>query len=91
MSQTHTLRLPKRFVIDRLERDLPCGETRNIGHQVVVMADAATLKDMAEDADYQARWTDIDDIGLKRSAARACELLVELLKREGLPEPRLGI
>lgn len=90
MSASFAILLPRKFVTDREERDLPCGATTAKGQRVLCVADAATLKDMAEDADYQARFTDAEDLALKRSAARACDLLVTYMAAQGLPAPRLG-
>lgn len=82
-----SIRLPGEFVRDRLARDLPCGAVAWKGRQAVVSAPLDTLRDMADDADYQARETDNEDRSLKRSAAAAHARLIEFIAASTPLEP----
>ena len=80
----HYIRLPRKFINDRLERDLDCGETTTYGNQVLCICSTEVLKDIADDADYQARETDADLPSLKRSAARAHAKVIAYMAEQGI-------
>lgn len=80
MPLEHHARLPKVFVQDREERDLPCGRHVYQGNQAVIFAPFDLLVEMRNDADYQARGTDAGPRNVARSAARAFVILDAAIK-----------
>jgi hypothetical protein len=76
----YRVKLPATFVQDRLDRGLKCGIVKWSGRQAQCSVSRRVLKDIADDAGYQAKWTDSDNKALKRSAALACEIASAQLK-----------